>query len=133
MDYFLLLYIGRNYLSITTSELSVVPTPNWAREEKQGHHKSPPLPLLTALPSVSPPPLPPPTSPSFSLHPWCSIFCWEAEGGRVELFCGINGNSAQSKLPECSCLVNALLCSQLCCLCCVQCQAKCNSCKRKQK
>lgn len=37
----------------------------------------------------------------------------------MELFSGINGSSAQSKLPDCSYLLNVPLGLQLCCLCCV--------------
>lgn len=65
--------------------------------------------LPMALPSVSPPPspplLPPPSSLFFSYIPGALFFAGKhspATGGEVELFSGINGNSAWSKLPECS-------------------------------
>ena len=38
-------------------------------------------------------------------------------GGGVELFSGINGNSTESKLPECSYLLSAPSQLRLCCLC----------------
>lgn len=46
-----------------------------------------------------------------------------AMGGEVELFGGINGNSASGRLPECSCLLCGPLGLRLCC----QCQAWWNS------
>lgn len=76
-----------------------------------------------ALPSVSPPPSPPllPPPPLFFFYiPGALFFAGKhspAAGGEVELFSGINGNSAWSILPECSYLLSAPLGLQFFCLC----------------
>lgn len=95
---------------LVLEEQRIVPTPNCsptqgAQEEKHGHQERvfPPM----ALPSVFPPPSPPthltPSHwPLSSYIPGALFFAGKhssATAGEVELFSGINGNSAQTQLP----------------------------------
>lgn len=126
-DHLLLLNVSRRHLSITASELSVSPN-RGHKEKKQGHHESPPPPpppggppscLSSSISSSSSPPLLPP--PLSSYIPGALFFagkCSPTTGGEVELFSGINGRSAPSKLPQCSYLPRAPSHLQLLCLLC---------------
>lgn len=75
----------------------------------------------TSLPSVSPPPSPPPP-PLFFLHPWCSIFCWEAFLGRGsgivfwDQWANPPGVNFQSALIYCVCSLKGLQLSTLVCV-----------------
>lgn len=113
------------------SEHRVVPTPNCsytqgAQEEKHGHQERVFSPM--ALPSVFPPPSPPthPTPPHWPLSsyiPGALFFAGKhssATGREVELFSGINGNSAQAQLPEWSRLLCDYLGRKHCCVCCAR-------------
>lgn len=107
-------HLSVSWLLRMTSELHVVPTQNCAStqgagEEKLGHHERvpPPLPrpsllsLLLHLLLAPPPPLPQKqtnthTLGTFFLHPWCSIFRWEAffgHGRGSGIVWRINGKS----------------------------------------